>query len=167
MAGGLATFFPYVTPVGHVTIASDGTSITEIAFGRQTLAGAEKPTELTNRAANQLQEYFAGKRKRFDLPLDPHGTPFQRRVWNALSEIPYGETRSYRQIAEAIGNPGAQRAVGSANNKNPLPIVIPCHRVIGANGKPVGYGGGLKTKEFLLDLERKACAQNDEDEPTR
>lgn len=148
------TYFPYVTPVGHVTIASDGRAITEIAFGTRQLKGSERPTELTNRAANQLQEYFAGKRTSFDLPLAPHGTTFQRRVWEEVGAIPYGETRSYGQIAEAIGSPGAQRAVGGANNKNPIPIVIPCHRVIGANGKPVGYGGGLKVKEFLLGLEQ-------------
>lgn len=161
MAAVSHTFFPYVTPVGHVTIAADGSSITEIAFGKKQLEGAERPTELTNRAANQLQEYFAGKRTAFDLPLNPKGTPFQTSVWAALADIPYGETRSYREIAEAIGKPRAQRAVGGANNKNPLPIVIPCHRVIGANGKPVGYGGGLKTKEFLLDLEQKANKHQD------
>lgn len=148
------TYFCYVTPFGHVTIASDGQAITELAFGARQLEGAEKPTELTNRAANQIQEYFAGKRTAFDLPLAPRGTAFQQRVWEALRAIPYGETRSFSQIAEAIGSPGAQRAVGKANNKNPIPIVIPCHRVVGANGKSGGCGGGLKVKEFLLSLER-------------
>lgn len=104
-------------------------------------------------AAAQLGEYFAGKRQRFDLTLDPQGTEFQRKVWNALAAIPYGETRNYREIAEAVGTPRAVRAVGAANGRNPLPIVVPCHRVIGADGKLVGYAGGLTVKRILLDLE--------------
>jgi O-6-methylguanine DNA methyltransferase len=101
-----------------------------------------------------LSEYLIGERKSFDLPLNPRGTVFQQQVWKALCDIPYGETRSYKQIAEAIGNPKAVRAVGMANNRNPLLIVIPCHRVIGANGKLVGYGAGIEKKEFLLKLEK-------------
>jgi methylated-DNA-[protein]-cysteine S-methyltransferase len=150
---GLFTFYVYNTPVGHVTIGSDGDAITEVAFGPKKLQGDEAPTALTNRAANQLQEYFAGKRQAFDLPLAPAGTEFQKRVWGALRTIPYGTTRSYADIAHQIGKPNAARAVGMANNKNPIAIVIPCHRVIGANGKPVGYAGGLRIKEFLLNLE--------------
>ena len=95
-----------------------------------------------------------GKRIRFDLPLNPRGTEFQQQVWKAMCDIPYGETRSYKQIAETIGNPKAVRAVGMANNRNPLLIVIPCHRVIGANGKLVGYGAGIAMKEYLLKLEK-------------
>lgn len=153
------TYFPYRTPLGHLTIASDGSSITAIAFGVQEFPGEKRATTLTNLAANQLQEYFAGKRFAFELPLNPAGTLFQRRVWAALCEIPYGETRSYSDIAAAIGKPSACRAVGGANNKNPLPIVIPCHRVIGANGTLTGYAGGTKIKEFLLDLERRTIAE--------
>lgn len=149
------TFFTYRTPAGAITIASNGQALTHLLFGEHLLNGEQKPSELTNLAANQLQEYFAGKRKVFDLPLEPQGTEFQKTVWTALTEIPYGETRSYGEVASAINKPRAARAVGSANNKNPLHIVVPCHRVIGANGKPIGYAGGLKAKEFLLDLEKK------------
>jgi len=101
----------------------------------------------------QLKEYFAGKRTSFDLPLAAEGTDFQKKVWKLLSRIPYGETRSYGEIAQQLGNPKAMRAVGAANGKNPLSIVVPCHRVIGANGKLTGFGGGLDNKDFLLKLE--------------
>ena len=103
---------------------------------------------------SQLTEYFAGTRTRFELPLAPEGTPFQQRVWKALLDIPYGETISYGELAARLGSRSASRAVGLANGSNPLPIVIPCHRVIGANGKLTGYGGGLPIKERLLALER-------------
>ena len=103
--------------------------------------------------ARQLRAYFAGSLRCFDLPLDPQGTDFQKRVWRQLEAIPFGETRSYRQIAAAIGAPNAVRAVGAANGANPIPIVIPCHRVIGSGGKLVGYGGGLELKKRLLELE--------------
>ncbi|MEG0758890.1 MAG: methylated-DNA--[protein]-cysteine S-methyltransferase [Raoultibacter sp.] len=155
MASCNSTYFTYNSPVGRITIASDGTSITTLAFGEVALEGIRKATDITNRAANQLQEYFAGKRTAFDLPLNPTGTDFQKQVWAALCRIPYGSTCSYSDIAAAIGNPKACRAVGGANNKNPIPIIIPCHRVIGANGKPVGYAGTLKTKLFLLNLEHR------------
>ncbi len=112
-------------------------------------------TELTNKAFSQLLEYFDGKRKSFDLPYKLNGTDFQRKVWSALCDIPYGETRSYKDIAIAIGNEKASRAVGMANNKNPVTVIVPCHRVIGASGKLVGYAGGLSMKEFLLDMETK------------
>jgi methylated-DNA-[protein]-cysteine S-methyltransferase len=103
----------------------------------------------------QLREYFAGQRADFDLPLAPEGTEFQRTVWRNLRDIPYGETISYGELAKRVGNPKASRAVGAANGQNPIPIVIPCHRVIGANGKLTGFGGGLPTKEALLALETK------------
>ncbi len=103
----------------------------------------------------QLREYFAGKRADFDLPLAPEGTEFQRSVWRNLQDIPYGETISYGELAKRVGNPKASRAVGAANGQNPIPIVIPCHRVIGANGKLTGFGGGLPTKEALLALETR------------
>lgn len=108
---------------------------------------------LIEEAVRQLREYFAGLRRAFDLPLDLQGTLFQKRVWRYLETIPYGQTRSYSQVAEAIGAPSAVRAVGAANGANPIPIVVPCHRVIGAGGKLTGYGGGLPLKQRLLELE--------------
>ncbi|MGM9530715.1 methylated-DNA--[protein]-cysteine S-methyltransferase, partial [Intestinibacter sp.] len=110
-------------------------------------------SDLTKKAYVQLKEYIEGQRKQFDLPLTPNGTEFQRKVWNALTKIPYGETRSYKDIAIAVGNEKASRAVGMANNKNPIPIIIPCHRIVGSNKKLVGYAGGLDLKEKLLSLE--------------
>ena len=115
----------------------------------------EKDTELLLEAKKELEEYFEGKRKEFDLPLEQEGTEFQKRVWNALEKIPYGETRTYKEVAKMIGNEKASRAVGMANNKNNTPIIVPCHRVIGSNGKLVGYALGLDMKKYLLDLEKK------------
>jgi len=112
-------------------------------------------TQLLKKANQQLQEYLIGKRKIFDLPLAPRGTEFQQKVWSSLQEIPYGKTNSYKDIAKNIGNIKACRAVGMANNKNPILIFIPCHRVIGANGKLVGYAGGLNVKEKLLEIEKQ------------
>ena len=106
----------------------------------------------------QLGRYFAGERDRFDLPLAPHGTAFQQRVWQALTEIPYGRTASYRELAERIGRPTAARALGMANGRNPISIVVPCQRVIGADGQLTGYAGGVDRKRFLLELERAAQA---------
>ena len=114
---------------------------------------ATEPTRLLVEAIRQLEAYFRGDLREFDLPLDIQGTDFQKRVWNQLLTIPYGETRSYTQIAQAIGAPNAVRAVGAANGANPIAIVVPCHRVIGAGGKLVGYGGGLPLKKRLLALE--------------
>jgi len=111
-------------------------------------------TPLLLETQNQLEEYFTGTRKTFDLPLSPKGTPFQQAVWQALREIPYGETRSYKEIAQTIGRPKACRAVGQANNRNPLMIVQPCHRVIGTNGSLTGFAHGTDMKQFLLDLEK-------------
>lgn len=112
-------------------------------------------TSLLKKAAEELAEYLEGERKTFSLPCNPKGTEFQKKVWSALRKIPYGETRSYQQIAEAIGNTKACRAVGMANNKNPILIVIPCHRVIGKNGSLVGFGCGIELKEKLLKLEKE------------
>ena len=106
------------------------------------------------KAIKEIKEYLEGKRNSFDLPLEPEGTEFQKKAWNVLKEIPYGETRSYGEIAKLIGNEKASRAVGMANNKNPIMIMIPCHRVIGVNGKLVGYAGGLDVKEKLLNMEK-------------
>lgn len=111
--------------------------------------------DLFERAAAQLTEYFAGQRRVFDLPLSCHGTPFQRSVWSALLEIPYGETVTYGELAQQLGKPAASRAVGLANGKNPISIIVPCHRVIGSTGSLTGYGGGLERKRYLLDFERR------------
>lgn len=144
------------SPIGKLGIVEDGTGICAVLFESQPPADIpEGESGLLSEAAGQLREYFEGKRQVFDLPLSVQGTEFQKTVWKALLEIPYGETRSYGQIASAIGNPKASRAVGMANNRNPLAILIPCHRVVGANGKLVGYGGGLDKKTFLLELEAR------------
>jgi len=113
-----------------------------------------KTSILTEKVKNQLCEYFKGKRKSFDIPICFSGTEFQNKVWKELLNIPYGKTRSYKDIAKEVGNEKASRAVGGANNKNPIWIIVPCHRVIGKNGELVGYGGGLKLKEFLLSIEK-------------
>ena len=138
------------SPVGPLTLAERDGALVRIAFGD---GGACDRTPLLDDAARQLAEYFDGRRRVFDLPLAPDGTPFQREVWLALREIPYGQTRSYKQIAAAVGRPQACRAVGMANNRNPLPIVVPCHRVVGASGALTGYAGGLEIKSKLLQLE--------------
>lgn len=147
------------SPIGDILLAGDGEGLKQIGFPSG--KGRVKPGkdwELDNtcneQAREQLDEYFRGERKTFDLKLAPHGTQFQLDVLNALQQIPYGETCSYGDIASKLGKPKAVRAVGAANGRNPLPIVIPCHRVIGANGSLTGFGGGLETKRFLLDLEQ-------------
>ena len=145
--------YSYETKLGSVTIVEEDGALLAITTHR-TYESIKQETPLINEAYRQLSEYLLGERKRFDLPLNPQGTVFQQQVWKALCDIPYGETRSYKQIAEAIGNPKAVRAVGMANNRNPLLIVVPCHRVIGANGKLVGYAAGIEKKEFLLKLEK-------------
>lgn len=117
-------------------------------------------TPLLQKAKKQLREYFAGNRREFDLPICLHGTDFQKKVWNVLQSIPYGETLSYGEVAAKIGNPKASRAVGGANNKNPIMIIVPCHRVIGADGSLVGFGGGLPAKEYLLALEGKCKSEH-------
>ena len=142
------------SPVGDLTLTEEDGALTGLYFGRRSLEGEEGLTALLERASRQLEEYFAGKRKQFDLPLSLRGTEFQRQVWAALRDIPYGETRSYGQIAQAVGRPKAVRAVGMANHRNPISIIVPCHRVVGADGSLTGYGGGLENKKFLLALER-------------
>lgn len=141
----------YDSPVGPMTLVQEGEVLTRLDFN--TPSQAEETTPLLLEARRQLQEYFAGERKAFALPLAPAGTAFQKKVWAALREIPWGETRSYGDIARAIGKPTACRAVGMANGRNPLPVFIPCHRVIGTNGSITGYSGGLEKKKFLLRLE--------------
>lgn len=148
--------FYYETDIGEIGITENGTAITHIYFGENTSKDINLiETPLLKEAYKQLKEYFSGKRKVFQLPLAPKGTDFQEKVWKALQEIPYGRTYSYKDIAIKIGNINACRAVGMANNRNPIPIIIPCHRVIGTNGKLVGYGGGLKIKEMLLKIENR------------
>lgn len=146
----------YHFPIGTIGIAEDGVGITDLFFKKDAAAGdlTERETPLLQKAAQQLQEYFTGGRKQFDLKLSLHGTEFQMADWKALQTIPYGETRSYRQIAQQIGSPKACRAVGMANNRNPVMIVVPCHRVVGHDGALVGYAGGLNVKEYLLHLEQ-------------
>jgi len=148
-------FAYYNTKYGIIKIGYIKNLITLIKFTTQDEYCDKNRNEISDKAYKQIREYFEGKRKIFDLPLLLMGTEFQKKVWNALSKIPYGETRSYKQIAIEIGNNKASRAIGMANNKNPIIIVIPCHRVIGVNGKLVGYGGGLDRKEAFLKLESK------------
>jgi methylated-DNA-[protein]-cysteine S-methyltransferase len=149
-------FCRWQSPIGTLVIVEDGNGITELSLEENAPANTqEEMTPLLREAAQQLSEYFAGKRKDFSLPLSLHGTPFQLADWEALRTIPYGETRSYRQIAEQIGNPKACRAVGMANHRNPIAIVIPCHRVIASDGSLGGYGYGPKVKRFLLELEKR------------
>lgn len=145
------------TPIGTLRIGEDGGGITSLEFvtGLVPLEAISVKGIYLLEAVAQLQEYFTGKRKLFDLPLHPQGTEFQQKVWNQLRAIPYGETRCYQEIALAVGNPRATRAVGMANNRNPIPILIPCHRVVGKDGKLVGYAGGLDKKRYLLELEQK------------
>ena len=133
-------------------VVKDG-KVREVEFGKYPDKGGGEEVEEVRR---QLREYLSGKRKEFDLKLEPQGTQFQKDVWNAMLEIPYGETRSYKEIAQRIGRPLACRAVGQASNRNPIAIIIPCHRVVGSNGSLTGYGGGMPIKIRLLDLEKKA-----------
>ena len=147
--------FFYETPVGKLCIGEEDGVIVRTTWSKIPAEYILEETELILQCKMQLDEYFRGERKTFDLPLAPKGTDFQKKVWNVLQKIPYGETRTYGEIAAAVGNPKAARAVGMANNKNPIGIIIPCHRVVGANGKLVGYAGGMDKKEWLLQLERK------------
>lgn len=151
----MSSGYYYETKIGKITIVENGIAITHIHFGKVNLQDIDIiETPLLKKANKELQEYFSGKRKIFNLPLEPKGTEFQQKVWKTLQEIPYGKTYSYKDVAGNVGNIKASRAVGMANNKNPIPILIPCHRVIGANGKLVGYAGGLELKEKLLELEK-------------
>jgi len=142
------------SPVGPLLLAISERGLVALEFGRgDVAAGWVESPEKAAPYARELEEYFAGRRRRFDLPLDLRGTDFQKSCWQELLKIPYGETRSYADIARAIGNPAAVRAVGLANGHNPIAIMVPCHRVIGSDGSLTGYGGGLETKRKLLELE--------------
>lgn len=144
----------YSCPFGYIKIGCTDCGITEIRIVQQK-DSQDHPSLLSDQAAAQLRQYFSGSLKSFDLPVMWEGTPFQEAVWNALRDIPYGETRTYGQIAAAIGRPKAARAVGMACNRNPIWIIIPCHRVIGSSGKLTGYEGGVHMKQTLLQLEQE------------
>ncbi|WP_295881038.1 methylated-DNA--[protein]-cysteine S-methyltransferase [uncultured Alistipes sp.] len=150
------------TPVAELGITATPRAVTSVFFRAQPPTAASGAREVTRgeaqrllrEAADQLEEYFAGLRRRFTLPLELRGTPFQRAVWEAVGRIPYGEVRSYARIAAEIGRPGACRAVGMANHRNPAVLLIPCHRVVGSDGSLTGYAGGVEAKRLLLELER-------------
>jgi methylated-DNA-[protein]-cysteine S-methyltransferase len=152
------------SPIGLLTLAGHGSALTNLRMVDQTYEPSRADwsfdPEAFNDAVDQLGAYFAGELTDFDIELDLRGTEFQQRVWKALLTIPYGETRSYGEIAEQVGAPGAARAVGLANGHNPIAIVVPCHRVIGASGSLTGYGGGLDRKRTLLELEKKRASAN-------
>lgn len=144
------------SPVGRLRLVSDGKHLTAIEWEQRQAIDpddTEKTDPALSACAKQLREYFAGERRSFDLPLSPTGSEFQKNVWAALKAIPYGKLRSYRDIAESLDNPKAVRAVGAANGRNPIPIVVPCHRVIGSDGSLTGFAGGLEAKKVLLELE--------------
>jgi len=155
----MAVFYTRIdSPVGPLLLAGDDEALHVISFERSRRAAHRSSSWIADerpfrKVIAQLRAYFAGDRHEFDLPLQPHGTDFERSVWRALTKIPYGRTMSYGELARRIGHPSASRAVGLANGKNPLPIVVPCHRVIGADGSLTGYGGGLEIKRWLLTLE--------------
>lgn len=147
----------YTSPIGEISIIEEENRIIEISFGVK--SGIKQGSSLLlEKTKNELQEYFDGKRMKFDIPIKLNGTDFYKKVWNELKKIPYGETRSYGEIAEKIGSPKASRAVGMANHNNPISIIVPCHRVVGKNNKLVGYAGGLDKKKYLIELERKVMS---------
>ena len=147
------------SPVGELFLAGDQEGLKYINFPKEKKpvnpepGWMEMPAFFTS-AVSELKEYFSGKRQQFSIDIQPEGTAFQLSVWRALQEIPYGKTVSYGELAQQVGNPKASRAVGAANGANPIPIIIPCHRAIGASGDLTGFGGGLETKQFLLELEK-------------
>lgn len=141
------------SPIGQLTLIADNQFLREIRFGDDDCATVPHSNAVLDKVNQQLQEYFDGKRKHFDVPLGPQGTEFQQQVWKTLLTVDFGELASYQDIANAIDNPKAVRAVGAANGRNPIPIIIPCHRIIGSNGKLTGYAGGLDIKDKLLTLE--------------
>jgi methylated-DNA-[protein]-cysteine S-methyltransferase len=156
------------SPVGALVLTSDGEAITGLFMDKYqgepfSIGDWARDDGLFREAADQLRAYFAGELTDFDLPIATGGAPFQQRVWAELRKIPYGSTISYGELARRIGNPKASRAVGSANGDNPISIIIPCHRVIGSNGKLTGYGGGIERKKFLLEFEAETLAKQDRD----
>lgn len=150
----MSNLYFYETNLGLIGIRDNGKSITEIFYSKDKVNTNLTETSLIKECFRQINEYIEGKRKEFIISIEVEGTKFQKKVWNELLKIPYGETRSYKDIAIAIGNEKSCRAVGMANNKNPISIIIPCHRVVGSNGKLIGYAGGLNIKEKLLNIEK-------------
>lgn len=148
----------YDSPIGLLAIRATEEAVTEVVLLSEEERGMSLENRLTRKCRKELGEYFQGKREAFDLPLAPRGTPFQRKVWAAVREIPYGTTRTYGDIAKKTGNPKAYRAVGMANRENPILILIPCHRVIGSDGSLTGYAAGLGNKKYLLELEKNQQA---------
>ncbi|WP_283171013.1 methylated-DNA--[protein]-cysteine S-methyltransferase [Curtanaerobium respiraculi] len=151
------SYYSYPTSIGVLTISCREGAVSRVSFGaREPAEGERRPSELSNRAVNQIHEYLSGKRKVFDIPMQARGTEFQRAVWRCIAAIPYGQTRSYADVAASIGRPTAFRAVGLACNANPLPLLVPCHRVVGSNGSLTGYAGGVELKRLLLALEQRS-----------
>jgi methylated-DNA-[protein]-cysteine S-methyltransferase len=149
---GMTSSMKYLSPVGPLVLEGDDDHLTRIGFREPAAPSGDTPA--LRLAREQLDSWFAGERNEFDLPLELAGTPFERRVWDELRAIPYGETATYAQIAQRVGRPAACRAVGRANGRNPIAIVVPCHRVVGSSGSLTGYAGGLAMKSALLELER-------------
>jgi methylated-DNA-[protein]-cysteine S-methyltransferase len=154
------------SPIGTITLIADEAALVEVRLPNEAVPSTTAATDtvpaehpVLDRAATQLREYFAGGRRDFDVPLAPHGTEFQLAAWQALRTIPYGDTVSYGEQARRLGDRNLARAVGAANGRNPLPIIVPCHRVVGANGHLTGFGGGIECKAWLLDHERQVRAQ--------
>ena len=154
MAPRIGTHYVYWTPHGPVTIAADERGVTRVVFGDVALPGERRPSALTSRAANQLLAYLAGKRRTFDVPLAPDGTPFQLAVWRELERIPFGETLTTADVAALLGKPESYRAVGSAVHKNPLAVLVPDHRIVGAGGTPIGAHAKLRGALLALERER-------------
>jgi methylated-DNA-[protein]-cysteine S-methyltransferase len=152
----------WASSVGELTLVGDGRRLRALHLPSRPARrdGWRRAAEAFTAVVEQLEEYFAGSRRSFDLELDPRGRPFDRAVWDLLAEIPYGETRSYGELARALGRPDRARAVGAANARNPLPILLPCHRVIGSDGSLTGYGGGIELKRTLLELEQGAWQES-------
>ncbi|WP_165172668.1 MULTISPECIES: methylated-DNA--[protein]-cysteine S-methyltransferase [unclassified Adlercreutzia] len=149
------TYYVYPTPYGPVTIAERAGAVCAVALGDVRLDGERRPAEATNACSTQLLEFFAGKRTSFDVPAVLEGSDFQVKVWRAIEAIPYGQTRTNRDIAEAIGQPEAYRMVGAAVRRNPLAVIVPAHRVVGANGRPTGADRGAQLRAAFLELERR------------
>ncbi|MDO4291295.1 MAG: methylated-DNA--[protein]-cysteine S-methyltransferase [Eggerthellaceae bacterium] len=150
-----STYYSYRTPFGAVTVGVCAGAVTHVALGETTLPGERRPSPLSNRCANELLEYFVGKRTAFNVALAPEGTAFQRAVWRAVANVPYGQTRSCAEIARSIGRPESFRMVGTAVRKNPIAVIIPAHRVVGANGRPTGAGKNAQLRAAFLELERR------------
>ncbi len=152
--------YKYNSIIGNIYISADDNNLLGLSYNIRNTPSQYRQNDIIRLTVEQLNEYFLGKRKIFNLPINIQGTEFQKTVWKELNKIPYGETRTYKEIAQFIGKENAQRAVGNANNKNPIAIIIPCHRVIGSNGTLTGYAGGINKKKFLLNLEKNFTKGN-------